>query len=163
MISSGVRETIKYLLKNNMVGKKGFGVISTFIQYSYFIGEFTRSLAIYRRYFLYIAPFFLQLNGKWKRKNERLNYTVLKKKGLGNNNISCFEDQDPSSPSCIFHIFVVMECMHLSGRLYCYNSWRYWRRPYEMHGPLIFRWFFIAWCWTAQERNQQNWQLNCAK
>ena len=48
MISSGVRETIKYLLKNNMVGKKGFGVISTLIiQYSYFIGEFTRSLAIY--------------------------------------------------------------------------------------------------------------------
>ena len=27
MISSGVRETIKYLLKNNMVGKKGFGDI----------------------------------------------------------------------------------------------------------------------------------------
>lgn len=53
MISSGVRETIKYLLKNNMVGKKGFGVISTFIQHSYFIGEFTRSLAIYRRYFMY--------------------------------------------------------------------------------------------------------------
>lgn len=53
MISSGVRETIKYLLKNNMVGKKGFGVISTSIQYSYFIGEFTRSLAIYVRYFMY--------------------------------------------------------------------------------------------------------------
>lgn len=50
MISSGVRETIKYLLKNNMVGKKGFGVISTFLQYSCFIGEFTRSLAIYIRY-----------------------------------------------------------------------------------------------------------------
>ena len=50
---------------------------------------------------------------------------VKKKKGLGNNNISCFEDQDPSSPSCVFHIFVVMECVHLSGRLYCNNSWRY--------------------------------------
>ena len=48
MISSGVRETIKYLLKNNMVGK-------TFIQYSYFIGEFTRSLAIYIRYFMYVS------------------------------------------------------------------------------------------------------------
>ena len=55
MISSGVRETIKYLLKNNMVGKKGFGVISTFIQYSYFIGEFTRSLAIHIRYFMYVS------------------------------------------------------------------------------------------------------------
>ena len=51
--------------------------------------------------------------------------TMFKKKGLGNNNISCFEDQDPLSPSCVFRIFVVMECMHLSGRLCCYNSWRY--------------------------------------
>ena len=165
MISSGVRETIKYLLKNNMVGKKGFGVISTFIQHSYFIGEFTRSLAIYRRYFMYSFMYnFPSIEQQMKKKKWKVELnTMSKKKGLGSYNISCFEHQDPSSPSCIFHIFVVMEGMHLSGRLYCYNSWRYWRRPYEMHGPLIFGWFFIAWCWTAQERNQQNWQLNCTK
>ena len=65
--------------------------------------------------YISLSPSIEQQMKKKKLKVE-LN-TMLKKKGLGNDNISCFEDQDPSSPSCVFHIYICGDGVHASFRL----------------------------------------------
>ena len=51
----------------------------------------------------HIAPFFLQLEQQMKKKKLKVELnTMLKKKGLGNNNIFCFEDQDLRLPVAFF-------------------------------------------------------------